>query len=277
LLTRLLATLRSVERVLVRVEEWMLTASLLAMLGLAVYGIAYRNVVIPFVGWLEAGEREEAVIGGAGSGEDESYGSDFGDDDEKEPAKTPEANPEPGGGSADFGSDFGSDFGDDDGEASAGATAAPPAAPASPPAPPAERGWLIGLLLWFNFDWLDVVLRHLILWVGFFGGALATTRNSHITIDALSRSLPPGAKRRVGVVTSLVATGISAALAHAGWKFTLLEAESSVPLFGDVPAWVGPAIVPVGFGLIAFHFAVRCLEHIEAGPTGEMCEPGETA
>ena len=38
--------------------------------------------------------------------------------------------------------------------------------------------------------WGDILLRHLVLWVGFIGASLATREQKHINIDLFSRWLP---------------------------------------------------------------------------------------
>ena len=121
---------------------------------------------------------------------------------------------------------------------------------------------MVRFLLWFNFDWLDTVLRHLILWVAFFGAAAATRRRKHIAIDALARKLPSTSKRKVEVLTGLVSLVVCLLLVRASWAFTMSEYDAGGHLFGSVPAWVGPIIVPVGFLLIAFHYVVRIAEAV---------------
>ena len=115
-------------------------------------------------------------------------------------------------------------------------------------------------LLWFNFDWLDIVLRHLILWLAFLGGALATQRHKHIAIDALARRLPASWRPPISLLVSVVSLVVCAGLAYAGYQFTALEALHGRPLFGSVPAWAGPVVIPLGFGLIAMHYCFRVVE-----------------
>ena len=142
--------------------------------------------------------------------------------------------------------------------------AAPAAAPptATVPLTVSEFSGWVRFLLWFNFDWLDVVLRHLILWVGFLGAAVAVRRRKHITVDALSRLIPERAKPRIDLVVTIVATVVCLILAWAAWRFVAMEASTGRALFGWVPGWAGPAILPVGFALLAFHYVVRAAEHV---------------
>src|SRR3989304_9672211 len=51
--------------------------------------------------------------------------------------------------------------------------------------------------------WGDILLRHLVLWIGFFGAALATSQDRHINIDALTRFLTAKLKNAAKIVTNL--------------------------------------------------------------------------
>lgn len=236
---------------LARVEGWILAAALISMLSLAVYGIVYRNAVVPLVTYLQTSDVPPPA------GEDE-YASDFDAPDEPEAAAP--AAPAPAAAQEAPESDFDSDFGGDEpAEPTVGAAAAPPTPPAPPPVMRKDSSF-VRFLLWFNFDWLDIVLRHLILWVAFFGGALATQRRKHIAIDALARRLPTAWRPTVALLVSVVSLVVCIALASAAARFTLLEASHGRPLFGAVPGWVGPVIIPIGFGLIAIHYGFRVLE-----------------
>jgi TRAP-type C4-dicarboxylate transport system permease small subunit len=210
------------------------------------------------------------------------FDSDFGGGDPAEPtaaSAAPAAPAAPAEPESDFDSDFGgggadepvtarpaddaeSDFDSDFGGGGDDAKPVTAVVKPKPPAPPVIRqdSGFVKLLLWFNFDWVDIVMRHLILWVAFFGGALATQRRKHIAIDALAKWMPEKGKAPVSLLVSIVSMVTCFALAYAAANFTLLEAEHGRALFGSVPGWSGPVIIPVGFGLMSFHFAFRSLE-----------------
>ena len=165
------------------------------------------------------------------------------------------------------------DLGDDDGHlgdlAGEDTPAAAPAAGAPTPTPPPPAvasaplpggggggdSWLMRLLKFFNFGWIDVVTRHLLLWVAFFGAAMATRRRKHINIDALSRVLSAKLRLRLRVLIDLVAMVVCVLLTHAAWSFLMMEHTFGGKLYKAVPSWVGIGIIPLGFGLLALHFA----------------------
>ena len=113
-----------------------------------------------------------------------------------------------------------------------------------------------------GFEWADIVVRNMVLWVGFIGGSLATYEGRHIAIDALSKFLPPKYAASIRVLTSLAAVIVSAILVYAGVQFVKAEMESGSKAFGEVPAWAFEAIIPVAFATITFHFLVGAVRDV---------------
>ncbi len=108
-----------------------------------------------------------------------------------------------------------------------------------------------------GFSWADIVVRSLVLWVGFTGAVIATSSGHHIAIGALLRFLPEGWKRRVHVVISLIVSVICIFLTIASVKFIGFEIESGAVLFGSVPLWVSELIIPMTFAFLAYQFFVH--------------------
>jgi TRAP-type C4-dicarboxylate transport system permease small subunit len=107
--------------------------------------------------------------------------------------------------------------------------------------------------------WADIFLRHILLWLGFLGAAIATSENRHINIDALRRFFSKRMRAAVEVLTDLFASVICFLLARASWTFVQGEITDRRVLFGDIPSWYAQVIIPVGFGLLVVHFAIRAL------------------
>ena len=107
--------------------------------------------------------------------------------------------------------------------------------------------------------WADPLNRHLVLWVGFIGASLAAQKGRHITIDALSRFMPELWKRFSALIINMISLIICAILAKASFDFILSEREMGATVFLDVPAWYVEAIIPIGFGLLAFRFFLHFL------------------
>ena len=110
-----------------------------------------------------------------------------------------------------------------------------------------------------GFIWGDILLRHIVLWIGFFGAAVATGQERHITVDALTRFLSDRVRRGILAVTQVFAAGVCVVLADASITFVQNDIISGATVYAEFPAWYSEIIIPVGFALIAFHFLVRAV------------------
>lgn len=108
--------------------------------------------------------------------------------------------------------------------------------------------WGVGLV------WIDPLLRVMVLWLGLLGAMAATRHNNHITVDVLSRFLPPSLKRISQWVTGIFATLVCMLLAWHGARFVAMEYAAETVLFATVPAWCCELIIPLGFGVMALRF-----------------------
>ncbi len=108
-----------------------------------------------------------------------------------------------------------------------------------------------------GLSWADVTVRHLVLWVGFFGAVIATVSGRHITLDIFSRIIPEGAKRYVAAIVGLGSSVVCFVLAYASFKFVESERAMGSELFAGVPVWIAQAVIPICFALMAVLFLVR--------------------
>jgi len=107
--------------------------------------------------------------------------------------------------------------------------------------------------------WGDILLRHLVLWIGFLGAALATSGERHITIDILTRYLSDRFKGVVATVSNVFAAVICFLLFRASLTFIEFEISNNNTVFSEIPSWYAQIIIPVGYGLLTFHFIVRAI------------------
>lgn len=107
--------------------------------------------------------------------------------------------------------------------------------------------------------WADILLRHMVLWLGFLGGALATSKQRHIHIDALAHYAPPRVRAALGVLTNLFGAGVCIVLALASIRFIEGEIQAESLVYEGVPSWYAQIIIPVGFTLHVIHFLIRSL------------------
>jgi|WetSurMetagenome_2_1015567.scaffolds.fasta_scaffold349139_2 C4-dicarboxylate transporter, DctQ subunit len=120
--------------------------------------------------------------------------------------------------------------------------------------------------------WGDILLRHLVLWIGFLGAALATSSERHLNIDALTRYFPERIKRTVTTLTNIFAAFVCFLLFRASLTFIEFEITSKNTVFSGIPSWYAEIIIPVGYGLLTFHFLVRAIIDV-----GKVLQKGATA
>ncbi len=109
--------------------------------------------------------------------------------------------------------------------------------------------------------WADTLVRHLVIWVGFMGAAIATHEGRHISIDALTKFFSPRWKAVSQILTSLFAIVVCYYLADAALVFLRDEQASGSDLVLSIPTWVALIVIPTGYGLMAIHFLVKVVEY----------------
>lgn len=102
----------------------------------------------------------------------------------------------------------------------------------------------------------DDFVRHLVLWIGFVGAAIATRSSSHVKIDVISRLLPEFWRGAASAVTNLFSFGVCCILTWASAKFVYIEYQvHGHSQFLNLPIWVMQLILPAGYLIIALRFA----------------------
>jgi TRAP-type C4-dicarboxylate transport system permease small subunit len=110
-----------------------------------------------------------------------------------------------------------------------------------------------------GFIWADPLVRHMVLWVGFLGAAIATHEERHISIDALTRFLSPRWKAAATIAGQLFLAVVCVALVSASWTFLMEEKEAGGEIVAGLPTYLGLMIIPLGYLLVAVHAVIRCL------------------
>ncbi|MEK6565541.1 MAG: TRAP transporter small permease, partial [Bacteroidota bacterium] len=118
--------------------------------------------------------------------------------------------------------------------------------------------------------WVDILLRHLVLWTGFLGAALATSSERHINIDAFTRFLSPRVRSVVNTLTSMFAVAMCWFLLDASVTYVKNEMIAGSTIYADIPTWYSALIIPIGFGLLILHFSVRTILSASAALKNEV-------
>jgi len=105
--------------------------------------------------------------------------------------------------------------------------------------------------------WLDPLLRHMVLWAGLTGAALAARYSRHFALEAFGKLAPKAFHRPLEIFSSLFTVAASGLLFYAAWKFIRDEFTAGSVAFyiNDLSVKGGWAelIIPLAFALIAFH------------------------
>lgn len=111
----------------------------------------------------------------------------------------------------------------------------------------------------------DILVRHMLLWVGFLGAGLATRGGVHIRIDIASKVLNQKGIQIAQVITDIFSVIISALLVYASFTFVMLAYESGEKLlFMEIPIWFMESIIPAGFFIMALRFAAKGIENFQS-------------
>jgi TRAP-type C4-dicarboxylate transport system permease small subunit len=107
-----------------------------------------------------------------------------------------------------------------------------------------------------GFIWSDEALRMLVLWVAVAGAVAASRTDKHINIAVLDRFLPGGLRTVKDVLVHSFTAFITGLVTWHSLLFVRTSHEFGDVLLGSVPAWLLQAVLPVGFGLIAYRYAL---------------------
>jgi TRAP-type C4-dicarboxylate transport system permease small subunit len=120
--------------------------------------------------------------------------------------------------------------------------------------------------------WGDTLLRHLVLWVGFLGAALATVEEKHFAWDTVVGMMKDRTKAAFLAAANLAAAVITWFLLKAAWAYLLEEKAGGKALFEvagrPIPEWWFVVIVPLGFGLIFVHLLIKAVREGAAAAGG---------
>jgi len=119
--------------------------------------------------------------------------------------------------------------------------------------------------------WLDPLLRHMVLWAGLTGAALAARHSRHFALEAFVKHAPERLHRPLEIFADIFTVAASCLLFHASYKFIRDEfAAGSIAFYINrlaVPGGWAEMIIPAAFALIAYH-ALMGIFRPEDAPEG---------
>ncbi len=102
--------------------------------------------------------------------------------------------------------------------------------------------------------WTEELVRILVLWVAMAGAMVASRNAKHISIDLVSRLVPPRARHAIAILSSLFTAAVAALIAYYCLEFVKIEYEFGSMVLDGVDAWIVQMIMPLGFGVIAARY-----------------------
>lgn len=120
-------------------------------------------------------------------------------------------------------------------------------------------------LLGQSFILGEEALRLLVLWLTLAGAIAASRADRHVSISLLDRFLTGRPLQAARAATQGFTAAVCGLLAWHGLAFVRTSQEYGDTLLGSVPAWALQAILPIGFGLMAWRHAVhmaRCVTEL---------------
>ncbi len=116
--------------------------------------------------------------------------------------------------------------------------------------------------------WGDEAVRLMVLWIAMVAGVAAAREDRHISIDVLSRFLPPRGQAFAALLVDLFTVAVCLTLAWYGSIMVRFALEDGDSMLGAVPAWMLQAIVPAAFLLMAWRYLVWVARRCRALVTG---------
>ncbi len=114
--------------------------------------------------------------------------------------------------------------------------------------------------------WADPLMRHIVLWLGCAGGAMATTRIRHISIDVLTRALPTPLHAIRDKVIYLATAVAASVLGMAALKLVIDERAFGDKAFLNVDVWILQSVLPFAFFLISYRSLLNMFLSRKAKP-----------
>ncbi|OGS15669.1 MAG: hypothetical protein A2234_08815 [Elusimicrobia bacterium RIFOXYA2_FULL_58_8] len=121
--------------------------------------------------------------------------------------------------------------------------------------------------------WLDPLLRHMAVWAGLTGAAIAARYSRHFALEAFAKSTPARLHRPLEIFTGLFTMAAALLLFYASYKFIRDEFSAGSVAFHinnlAVPGGWAEIIIPVSLALIAFHAFAGIFRPKDPAPGGD--------
>ena len=111
----------------------------------------------------------------------------------------------------------------------------------------------------YPLSWSEEISRYLMIYIVFFGSALAMRKQEHIAIDFLLEIVSAKVKRKLNIIILWICAVFFASLAYYGSNLTLIVVGQVTPTLQFSMAWAYAAI-PIGSILILLNVFALLIE-----------------
>jgi C4-dicarboxylate transporter DctQ subunit len=121
--------------------------------------------------------------------------------------------------------------------------------------------------------WVVEIDEYALLYITFLGTAWTLRQGSHVRVDILIGLLPPGGRRILGMISSLLGIIVSVVLTAWGTMVTWDKFVTAAykPTVINFPTWIVVIIIPIGSLFLTIRFARNLVEYA----TGERFDRTE--
>lgn len=112
--------------------------------------------------------------------------------------------------------------------------------------------------------WGETALKHLVLWTGLLGAALAAHGERHFSWEASHLNVSARLRPWLRLVSSTAAAAVTALLLRAAWTYLAAERDAATILMTigsvDIPSWAAAAGIPGGLALVLAHLLFKAAD-----------------
>ena len=98
---------------------------------------------------------------------------------------------------------------------------------------------------------------HLVLWLTFLGGLLATREGKHLRLSTADLVKHPQLQTGLGVFAGGVAASVSLVLAYASWQVVEVSRADGMTLPIGLPVWLSESVMPLALAIMGLRFVWR--------------------
>jgi len=123
--------------------------------------------------------------------------------------------------------------------------------------------------------WYDEVAAIMLVWLTYYGAALAALRRAHLGFPGMISSLRPPLRIAALILSEAVVIGFFLVLAWYGWQVIVILAEDRLTSLPWVPVWFTQSVIPIGSVLIALAEALTVPERWHEAKAGVTAQEHE--